>query len=324
MTEYTNEYLVELIRNASRESERKQYLAELYQQNYPYIKKICKRFSGHEEVDDLMQESFFGLRLAVDKYDLDEQTPFINYAAIWIEQVIQRYIQNSGNVIRLPAHIHAKIVRYLKVSKAFMQENGREPSDQELIELMSLKNDAQLKRIKDNANILKSLSIDKTIISDDGSETFADLIPDPSDRYEEIDDQIDADRMRCEVWEAVSTLDDKKAEIIRMRFKDNKTMKEIGDFFGNSSEAIRQLQNNALRKLARSEKIKEYAYDYISAKAFSGISLQSFRNTGMSATERAAINDYDRDIRNQVGKTEHVLADMKKKIKAQLMMDMCN
>ena len=112
MEKQTNETLVDIIRN-EKSADQMKHLADLYQQNYPYIMRICKKYSGHEELDDLMQEAFFGLRIAVDRYEADQGTPFINYAAIWIEQVIQRYIENCGNVIRVPTYLHTNIIKYV-------------------------------------------------------------------------------------------------------------------------------------------------------------------------------------------------------------------
>ena len=318
MTEHTNETLVELIRSTSKKSDQSKYLAELYEQNYPYILKVCKRFSGHEELDDLMQEAFFGLRIAADRYDPDQGTPFINYAAIWIEQAIQRYLENCGNTIRVPSYLYRSIIKYIQTERAFIQDHGRKPTDQELIELLSLKNPAQLKRIKDRIDILNLLSLDKAIISEDASETFADTLPDPVDYYEEMTEQMDAERKKQDVWDEVDTLDNKKAEIIRKRFRDNMTLEQIGEYFGNSQEGIRQLQNNALKKLARSKKLRKYAEDYLSAKAYSGISLTAYLNTGTSATERTAIESYEHNIQNHVRGTERRLSRMKKRIAAEL------
>ena len=321
MTDHTNETLAILIQNAPSKADRMQYLTELYQSNYPYIMKVCRRFAGHEELDDLMQEAYFGLTIAADRYDPEQGIPFINYAAIWIEQAVQRYLENCGNIIRVPAYLHRNIIKYLQTEKAFLQDHGRKPSDQELIELLSLKNPAQLNRIKYRVEILRPLSLDKSIVSEEASETFADTLPDPVDHYEELSEQMDADRRKQDVWDEVDALDNKKAEIIRKRFIDNMTLKQIGEVLGVTNEAVRQSQDKALKQLSRSEKLRRYADDYLSAKAYSGISLTAYRNTGTSATERTAIENYEHTIQTHVRNTERTLSRLKKRITAELIMN---
>lgn len=94
MTERTNEVLVKLFQDATDHRERMDYLKELYQDNYLFILKVCRKFSAFEEIDDLTQEAFLGLRIAVERYDPDQGVPFVNYAAIWIEQALRRYLEN--------------------------------------------------------------------------------------------------------------------------------------------------------------------------------------------------------------------------------------
>ena len=326
MTEYTNETLVDLIKTATEKADRKEYLEALYQQNYMYIRKMCKRYagrSGQDDIDDLTQEAFFGLRVAVDRYDPEQGTPFINYAATWIDQVLHRYLENCGNVIRVPTYLYNSILKYRKTEKVFLQDHGRMPTDDELIELMSLKDHAQLRRIKDRADILGSLSLDKQVISEDGAETFADVIPDPADHYEEVTDQMDEDQKRREVWEEVDALGDRKAKVVKMRFRDNMTLEAIGEVYGVSRERARQIQNAALKELSRSEKLRMWngSDDYLSAKAYSGTGLSTFRNTGMSSPERAVIDIYNQSVRSHVRKTERRYKRMQKKTTSPMMMD---
>ena len=323
MTEHTNETLVELIQKTKKPKDLKDYLSELYQQNYPYILMICKRYSGYAELDDLMQESFFGLRIAADRYEPDQNIPFINYAAIWIRQVINRYIENCGNAIRIPSNQYRIIIKYHTTRKHFQQEHGRYPSDDEIMQLMGLKNKAQLKKIKDDADILFPLSIDNKVCSEDGTETFADIIPDPVDKYEELQDQIDDDIKKRDIWDEVDKLDDRKAEIIKKRFRDDMTLKQIGDSLGISSEAIRQSQDKALRRLSRSRKLRIYADDYLSAMAYSGTSLKAYMNTRTSSTEKTAIESYERTIHIYAKTTENRIAKMKRNISKHLKMESC-
>lgn len=315
MTEYTNETLVDLIRNTSDKAERRNHLTALYQQNYQYIRKVCRKYSGYEELDDLMQESFFGLRLAVDRYDPDQGIPFINFASIHIEAVIRRYILNCGHTIRIPSDIYSKIIKYVKTDKAYMQKKGRHPTDQELEELLSLDAD-HLKKLKEYADILKTLSIDKSISSEDDSLTFADMIPDPRDRFEEVSEKLDDIRKHEVIWNEVEQLKPDQALVIKKYFRDSVPLSSMARSMGLSCEAVRKIKKRGLKSLRGSKKILLYADDYLSAKAFSGTGLSTFLHTGMSSTERTAIDQLehcDQGLQQYIKETERDIRRIEKK-----------
>ena len=312
MTTYDNETLVDLIRNGAAK-DRKDYLTMLYDQNYPYIRKICKRFSGIEEIDDLMQEAYFGLRIAVSKYDDAQGVPFINYAAIWIEQVVKRYIANCGNVVRLPVHLREGINKYKYTVKAFTQENGREPTDQELRSLLSL-TERQFERLKDRVILDSTLSLDTKVTAEDGAGamTFVETIADPEDHYEEIDNRIDREIFNNDVWSEVDRLRDREAEIIKEYFIEEKTLDDIGISKGITRERVRQIRNRGLDKLKQSKLLNTYREE-LCQKGYNAVGLRAYRNTGTSSTERTAIELYNYGITKNVNDVEKTIKRAKKK-----------
>jgi len=292
MTEYTNEELVAIIQNTSDHSKRMDYLTTLFLQNHQYFMKICKRFAVHDDLDDLMQESFIAIITAVERYDPGQGVPFVNYAAIWIEAKIKKYIGNCNSVLRLPVNLRSVLLKYVKTEKSFEIENGRKPTDEEMMKLLSLTS-KQLEKVKSKAILLDILSIDRSANSLNGHTTYAELILDPVDHYEEITEQIDEDIKKQVIWDEVDKLKDNEAEVVRSYFKDEKSLAMIGADRNCSSENIRQIRDRALRNLRRSRKILQYADEYLSAKAYTGTGLTSFRNTGTSAPERVAIEHVD-------------------------------
>lgn len=312
MEQISNEKLVELIRNTSDQKERKEYLAQLYQENYLYFWKICKRYSAYEDIDDLVQEAFFGLRVAVERYDPDLGVPFVNYASIWVEQAIMAYIESCGHIVRFPRWMNSRILKYEKIRKVFYQEKEREPTDEELADKMSLTLD-ELETVKRNALIMKTASLDKVISTEDDEVALADVIPDPSDHYEEVTDQIDKD-IKCKViWEEVDKLKDNESQVIREYYLKERTLHEISLDRGCTQENVRQIRNKALSKLRRSYNLKKYADDYLSARAYSGTGLNAFRNTGSSAPERTAIERIDRAIQSHIKRTDRKVRRIEKK-----------
>ena len=79
-------------------------MLQLWKQNQRFIGMIAVKYSGYAEMDDLKQEGYLALCEAVRHYNPDQGVPFINYAAFYIRQGMQRYIENSGNCIRIPVH----------------------------------------------------------------------------------------------------------------------------------------------------------------------------------------------------------------------------
>jgi RNA polymerase primary sigma factor len=259
-----------------------------------------------------MQESFFGLRIAVERYNADQGVPFVNYAAIWIEQTISAYIETCGHVVRFPRWMNSRIIKYEKARKKFYQENEREPSDQELADILNLTL-KQLKKVKTNALVMDINSLDKVISAEDDDLSLVDAIPDPIDHYEEITDQMDEDIKRQAVWSEVDRLKENESEVIKEYYLKGRTLDDIGQIRGCSQENVRQIKNKALSKLRRSDKLKRYADDYLSARAYTGTGINSFKRTGTSATERTAIEHIDKVIQSHVRETDRQIRRIEKK-----------
>lgn len=122
----TNEELVALIQAGVDVQEN---MGQLYQQNRNFIVKIVLPYSKSCEMDDLMQEAYFGLEKAVQRFEPDRDVLFISYAGIWIRNVIQRYCQNNGNLKRVPVHVVVRISKYLRFRDDYRMTVGEEPSD---------------------------------------------------------------------------------------------------------------------------------------------------------------------------------------------------
>lgn len=292
MKKYSNEELVDLIRNSKSPDERKLYLGTLYEQNRGIIFKICKRYSGYEDINDLMQESYFGLYDAVENYDSTSSNDFITYAVYWIRQKVHKYVRDCGSVVRVSSAMQERIFKYNEVVKRYLSEYGRNPSDSEACEAMGI-NMAQLIRLKQAIVVLSVTSLDKPVQSEDGEAPLQDFIPDDRDRYEELNDQIDADILGKALWAEVDAMAPAEVDIIHMKYQNDKTAQEIGNEIGLSAIAVRTLEAKAINRLRKSKSLKEYARDYILyTRAYSG-GLRSFKNTGYSITERIAIDKYE-------------------------------
>lgn len=283
----TNEELVAEIKADRSHSEN---MALLYEQNRPFIAKIANDYSGLAEHGDLMQEAYFGLNSAVEHYDPNSGNLFMTYAAYWIRQAIQRYLENSGRSIRLPSYRNQQLIQYRHVIAHYMSEHGCYPSDIEVRYLMGI-NQQTLDAIR-STTFTETASLDAPIESEgDGTPlTIGQMIADPVNQYADAEDQIQNDELASRLWPMVDALPAREADVIRRTFIDQTPLTEIADDYGVPRSRIQNDQRKALKKLyARRRTLKPFiadivAYDY-------GIrhrGAQSFQRTHISSTEDAA------------------------------------
>ena len=130
-----NEELVLEIQKGNTTSENLQIL---YDKNLPLIRMIVKPFMQYECEEDLLQEAFFGLYNAVQKYESSENVLFMSYAKFWIRQAVVSYIQRCGTLIRIPTYTHEKMFKYRKAFQMLSQELNKIPTNAELAEYMKI------------------------------------------------------------------------------------------------------------------------------------------------------------------------------------------
>ena len=162
-----NEQIVGQIQAGENEQEN---MTLLWQQNQNFITMIARKYSSCAEMEDLEQEGYIGLYEAVRHYDASSGIPFINYAAFWIRQVMRRYIDNCGRVVRIPTHAVDKMQRYKKIKSEYQKYYGKIPTDREMSAFMGM-DEESLKNIKKAAAMGKIRSLDEPI-SNDGEDIY--------------------------------------------------------------------------------------------------------------------------------------------------------
>lgn len=264
----------------------------LWERNQGMIGKIASRYAGYENIEDLKQQGYIGLYDAVQGYRAEEGSKFITYAAFWIRQSIQRYLQKCGSVIRLPAHARDKVLRYRRFCVAFEKEVGRAPNDQEICWYMDC-NINSLHQMQKDALMGQVASLDAPISGYEDEElTVSDTVAGEDNPEEEVVLQACREQLQATIWPLVDALPDNCPEVIRMRYQGGASMQEIGRKIGRSQSEARQLERKAMQRLRRPGtigKLRPFLDEKAEAQAYLGGGIATFNRTWTSSTERVAM-----------------------------------
>lgn len=265
-------------------------MLQLWEQNRGFIATIAKKFCGYAEMDDLLQQGYLGLCQAVDAYDPDVGAPFVDYAAYWLRQNMQRYVMNCGCNVRIPVQANVRARKYLKLCDAYEAKYGRKLTDRELERALGVSWNV-LQDVKKTAVMLQIGSLDVPAGESEDASLY-DILPGLEDVEEAVTDRIQEEQLRETLWGMVDELPGQQSTVIRMRYQEGATLKETGEAAGLSVEQTRQLQNKALRSLReprRAKKLAPFLDEEIRSMAFVGNGAEHFNRTWTSSTERAAI-----------------------------------
>lgn len=284
----TNEELVSQIQNKDNPAAS---MALLYDQNRGFLHQIAARYQAYESIEDLEQEAFLGLYKAVEGYEPDKGHKFLTYAEYWVRQAVQRYIENNGSCIRIPSYSRQRLIKYRKFCSSFQQEYGRKPLREEISSFLgvSLK---MLEDIEKDALRGDLDSLDRGIGEDGSRISLGDTVQGAAGVEDGILDDMYMEQMKKDIWEVVDTLQEEQAHIIRQRFQEGKTLKELGEERGGSLESVRTIESKALRELrkpSRSRRLKPYCDELLEVSAYRRRSVETFHRTFTSQTEYAAI-----------------------------------
>ncbi len=217
--------------------------------NLRLVVNIARGYTGKGlGLEDLIEEGNLGLLRAVEGFDPAVGTRFSTYASYWIKQSIKRALINTAKTIRIPAYMVELLSKWRRASARLSDELGRTPTPEEIARVLGLPK-KKLPIIKKAIHVYNSTP--QTDQADTGW-SLGEMVMDENLKSPE-DELVESDTLK-HVRSMLTNMDQREATVLRLRFglDDNepRTLKEIGEVLGLTRERVRQIESEALGKLA--------------------------------------------------------------------------
>jgi RNA polymerase primary sigma factor len=235
-------------------------LEKLTKSNLRFVVSVAKQYQNQGlSLPDLINEGNLGLIKAAKRFDETRGFKFISYAVWWIRQSILQALAEQSRIVRLPLN---QVGSLNKINKAFSkleQEFEREPSAEELSEILDLPQD----KVADTMRVSgRHVSMDAPFVNGEENSLLDVLVNHDSPR---ADNGLLNESLQREIERSLSTLTERERDVVKLFFgigvNHGLTLEEIGAKFDLTRERVRQIKEKAIRRLrhnSRSKLLKSY------------------------------------------------------------------
>ncbi|MCG3137155.1 MAG: RNA polymerase principal sigma factor HrdB [Phycisphaerae bacterium] len=237
-----------LLEKETAEASAQQARDRMVRSNLRLVVNIAKNYTNRGmSLSDLIEEGNLGLLRAVEGFDPDAGTRFSTYASWWIKQAIKRALINSVQPIHIPAYMVDMIARFKQANESFMEREGRAPDIKELAAEMELPE----RKVRIIKRAVKAFSSPTQSGDDENGLPLTEMLADTKSPRPE--DAMFTEAEGKLLRRLLEQIDEREAKILRMRFglgeSEPMTLKDIGERVGLTRERVRQIENEALRRL---------------------------------------------------------------------------
>ncbi len=230
-------------------------LEKLVRANLRFVVSVAKQYQTQGlSLPDLINEGNLGLIKAAKKFDETRGFKFISYAVWWIRQSIMQALAEQARIVRLPLN---QLGAANKVKKAFSeleQKFEREPSAEELSQLLDLPMDKIANTMKMPG---KHVSMDAPLVQGEDS-TLLDVIENSDSPG--ADSVLMNESLQKEINRSLATLSEREQDVIKMFYgigiQHGLSLEEIGEKFDLTSERVRQIKEKAIKTLRQNSRNK--------------------------------------------------------------------